>query len=462
VLDPRRAIRARFGAVTLAYAGFVAYGSLVPLAFRARPLGDAWSAFLHIPYLQLGIHSRADWVANILLYIPLAFFLSGWLSARVRPAAAMTAALLLCAALAVGIEFAQLFFPPRTVSKNDLFAELIGTALGIALWHYAGAQLMALWDDVQHGGRQGTRALIALYTGAYLAFALFPYDFVISAAELAQKLAGSGRPALLFGGSCGGALACSTKLLTEVLVVVPLGVFFGMVLGRSARPSLWRAFGWGLVLGLVIEGLQTFLASGAAQVVSILTRGIGMALGLGIFRCLRREWLIEYRPHMRFVSLFTLPLYMVLLFAMNGFFTSELQSLDSALRELRSVRFMPFYYHYFTTETQAVYSLLIHAGAYAPIGFVIWVVSDGTRGRAALWTSAIVGFLLALGMEGLKLFLVDKRPDPTDTLIAAVAASLACLAAMRLAQRADAPRVSPRPRPRSGSMKPGNAYFDRS
>jgi len=71
--------RGHFGSVTLGYAAFVVYGSLVPLAFRYRPLGEAWEAFVQTPYLQLDVGSRADWVANILLYIPLGFLArAGW------------------------------------------------------------------------------------------------------------------------------------------------------------------------------------------------------------------------------------------------------------------------------------------------------------------------------------------------------------------------------------------------
>jgi hypothetical protein len=50
--------------LALAYAVFVVYGSLVPLEFRALPLDEAWSRFQHMPFLDLGLGSRADWVAN--------------------------------------------------------------------------------------------------------------------------------------------------------------------------------------------------------------------------------------------------------------------------------------------------------------------------------------------------------------------------------------------------------------
>lgn len=419
----------------------------MPLALRPRPLDAAWDAFLHLPYLQLGIHSRADWVANILLYIPLAFLASGWLNGRLRPIAATTVTFLLCGIITLAVEFAQLFFPPRTASLNDLIAQCIGTSIGITMWFRVGERLVLLWDDVQRGGRQGMRAFIVLYTSAYLAFALFPYDFVFSAAELAEKLYGSRAPAFLLNQSCGAPLGCAFKFLAEILVAAPLGVLMGMVAGRHAPPSLRRAFGWGVVLGLIIEGLQTFLASGTAQGASVLTRGIGMAAGLALYRSLRREWLIEYRAHFKFIALCAAPLYVVLLLAMNGFFVAELQSVSSALRELQQVNFLPFFYHYYTTETEATYSVLVHAGAYAPIGFAAWILADRKDDRAAVWLAATAALVLAFGMETLKLFLPEKRPDPTDLLIAVASAALACSAIQRLVHRSDtAERTARSPR----------------
>ena len=423
----------RFGCAALIYAACVVYGSLVPLAYRYRPLAEAWEAFLRIPYLQLGLGSRADWVANILLYIPLGFLASGWLCARVRAAPASVLVFGLCAALAVAVEFAQLFFPPRTVSLNDLVAECLGTGVGIALWYATGERLSRLWGELQRGGRAGARALIVLYSAAYLAFALFPYDLLVSASELAQKLASPRSWTFLFTGSCGGALSCGTKLLAEVLTAAPLGAFLGMM-ALPGRPfGVARAFVLGILFGAVIEGLQIFLASGMSQGASILTRGLGIALGLSFYRFFRKEWLIEYRLHMQMVALAALPLYLVLLLAMIGYFASDLEGRWAASAKLRQVQFLPFYYHYFTTEAQAMYSLLLHAGAYAPIGLLVWILRDGRGERTSLWLSALAALFTAAAMETLKLFLDGRKPDPTDTLIAAAAAALACFAATRLA-----------------------------
>src|SRR5438034_2529107 len=264
------------GLATLAYAAFVVYGSLVPFDFHYRPLMAAWDAFLQTPYLHLDVGSRADWVANILLYIPLGFFATGSLGAasRSRAVAAGITVLGFCMVLAVSVEFTQLYFPPRTVSLNDIVAEIIGSGLGITLWLWAGERIMTLWAEVQQGGPASGRALIVLYTAAYLGFALFPFDFLVSRAELAAKLADSSRLALFVTQSCGGPFHCSAKLLSEILTAAPLGIFVGMVTSPARNLSLGRAFVWGLLLGAMIEGLQAFLASGIGQGASILTRGL--------------------------------------------------------------------------------------------------------------------------------------------------------------------------------------------
>ena len=62
------------------FLAFVVYGSLVPFEYRSHTLDEALRAFVSIKYLDLGVVSRADWVANIVLYVPLAFLRCAWTS----------------------------------------------------------------------------------------------------------------------------------------------------------------------------------------------------------------------------------------------------------------------------------------------------------------------------------------------------------------------------------------------
>ena len=105
----------------LVYTAFVIYGSLVPLDFHALPWDEAVARFGAIPFLELGIGSRADWMANLLLFIPLTFLWMGVLSAggnRLRRVFATLAVIPVATVLSVGIEFTQIFFPQRTVSRT--------------------------------------------------------------------------------------------------------------------------------------------------------------------------------------------------------------------------------------------------------------------------------------------------------------------------------------------------------
>jgi len=105
---------------TFGYLFFVVYGSLLPFDFNHLPLATAWAKFQAIPWLLLGVGNRADWVANLLLYMPLGFLLCGLLVGKSRRPAVLVIGfaltLLITVTLAIGVEFTQEFFPPRSVS----------------------------------------------------------------------------------------------------------------------------------------------------------------------------------------------------------------------------------------------------------------------------------------------------------------------------------------------------------
>ena len=170
--------RKRWGLVFLLYLVFVVYGSLVPLELRHVPFDEALTRFSHIPYLRLGAVSRADWVANIVLYVPLAFLACVWVLGlrRAGPRSYLGAALILacCLALAVALEFTQMFFAPRTVSLNDLIAEAIGSLIGVLLWVFGRRRVFQLGLDFAHGGRESVFAAIVVFSALYVVLALFP------------------------------------------------------------------------------------------------------------------------------------------------------------------------------------------------------------------------------------------------------------------------------------------------
>ncbi len=243
--------------------------------------------------------SRADWVANILLYLVLAYFVTGavWVSRLTSALRTMLLVLMLgaCLALAVGIEYLQLFFPPRTVSLNDLLAEGLGTVLGTMVWFMAGRRIAATWERFIHGGASSLRALLALYAIGYLGLSFFPYDFLVSGAELSAKFAKPDSFSIGPGLACGSSITCGVKLVVEALLALPFGVLLALGWRVPRRPvgapapSPSKTVIWGLVagaaLGATIEGVQIVLASGNTQIISIFTRSLGVAWGVVLAQC---------------------------------------------------------------------------------------------------------------------------------------------------------------------------------
>lgn len=420
----------------LAWTAFVVYGSLLPFAPNDLSWAQAWAQFRDIPYLQLGVASRADWVANILLYLPLGFALTGALAARLRgwaPRLAVGALVVLLGfVLAVAVEFTQQFFPPRTVSLNDLIAETIGTVLGVAAWLACGPRLLALWGQFRLGGAQAWPALLALYALAYLALMLFPFDLLVSAPELAAKLA---NPALVgwgVAGACGSAAGCALRLVVEAAAALPLGALLALLLVRlGLRPRVGVALAAGLALGLAIEAVQLLLASGVSQGVSVLTRALGLAWGLVLQRALidggaaavaaGLDRVERHRGVRRAALLLGVLPYLALLALLNGF-TGRLEPGWAAADKLAAMPLVPFHYHYWTSETVALWSLIAHAAVYAVVGFGVWLWAPQRR---RLGLAALLALALALAVETFKLFLPGERPDLTHLLLAPVAAALA-------------------------------------
>ncbi|UCE30292.1 MAG: VanZ family protein, partial [Burkholderiales bacterium] len=411
----------------VAFALAVAYLSFIPLQYRPLDPDQAWQLFLNIPYLRLGVASRADWVTNILMYIPL-----GYLAARMFGGVRPGRWRLLAAAcgLAVGIvwafavEFAQLYFPGRTVSQNDLIAESIGSTIGVALWAWLGGSIAGWWYAMLHGGRATVRALLAGYAVAYVAMSLFPFDFLASVDEIAAKLATPGRIGLWFAADACHRIGCLAWAGVELVVVMPIGWWWASRRGGGPNAAL-SALAAGIVLGGLIEFVQLFIASSTSQGASVLSRGLGMFAG-GLAYGRRHQLTVQTLRRWRWplIALGTLP-YLAAVAFVNGWLTGRWIDADAGLAKLAQLRWLPFYYHYFSPEQAAMLSLLVHVALYVPVGVVAWLMQRaGARGTVSAYVAAIVAAAIA-AIAGIgKLFLSGRHPDPTDLLLAAGSAWL--------------------------------------
>lgn len=436
----------RLWPIWLAWTVFVVYGSLVPLDYRPLTFDAAWQRLLQAPMLTLGVERRADWVANGVLYLPVGFLTTGLLMGGrpgwPRKAAAALLGVGFGIALAVAVELAQTAFPPRTVSRNDLLAEAIGSVLGM-LGAMAGARrFRLLLAGYGIGGGLFARRLGLAYALLFPALALFPFDLLVSAAEWRAKLAGPQIGLLLAGSSLElGAIKLLAKLAVETLVVLPLGALWVAWRDgpfRNRRPG--TRINWlpaallGGLLGLLIESAQLAFASGQSQGISVITRALGFTLGAVAWRRLDRLTAEAVQARVRAATSVTLMALLALLVLYNGAWRGPWISADSALLRLGGeVRFVPFYYHYYTTEMHAVISLVAVSLSYAPLGVLGWA----WHARAGV--VAAMALLLSAAMELSKLFAGPTHPDPTNLWIAAAASWMAQMMLRRLFVRTTAP-----------------------
>lgn len=417
-------IRSRFLFAALVCALLIAYGSFIPFHWRPIPFDEALRRFLQIPYLALGAQDRADWVANALLYLPLGWLVAAAFSPRADRSCtgcvlALTVAL--GAVWAVAVEFGQLYFPGRTVSLNDVIAEIIGTFLGAGAWILLAAHWRQWWQRLLGGGHFSARAALVGYGAAYLALALVPFDFVLSAPELAAKLDSDLYGSWIAGVGCRG-MPCSLRLGVEAALVVPLGWWWA-AREKGGAGGLLSAALIGLALGGAIEGLQLLLISGVSQGASIASRGAGMLIG---------AWLHAHRDRIAAIDLqrvgrplviaATVP-YLWAVAYVNRWFTHGWLDPASGIARLdgEQLSLIPFYYQYFTSEANAIRSALIHAALYVPVGVAVWLWSR-PRQAAPVWIAPLAAACIAAIAETGKLFIPKHHPDYSDVLFGAGAA----------------------------------------
>ena len=92
------------------------------------PLREGLTIFIATPFVPLATASRTDFVTNVLLFMPIGFFLLGAAAprGRVRAVAWLLPVAAVWVAASVAIEFSQVFFSGRTPSWDDVLAESIG------------------------------------------------------------------------------------------------------------------------------------------------------------------------------------------------------------------------------------------------------------------------------------------------------------------------------------------------
>ncbi len=416
--------RALLWLIALVYTVFVIYGSLVPLKFHALPWDVAVARFGSIPFLKLGIGSRADWVANLLLFIPLTYLWMGAMTAgggRLHNLAATLALVPAATALSVGIEFTQLFFPQRTVSQNDIFAETLGGLIGVLAWWGTGRRFTEWLQSWQHNHARATLAerLAWTYLAGVVFYNVLPLDLTISLVEIFHKWRSGMVNLVPFGDLPHDPATALYDIATDALIWTPLALLWRLDGTRGA----WRAWGMTVAAATGLEVMQLFVYSRVSDVTDILTASVGAALGsFAGGHLVRREasadkplawgaWLpfmlaVGWMATLLFVFWFPFD------FRTDGAFIKS---------RLDFVQRVPFEVYYFGTEYRAITEVLRKTLFFAPLGGLLaWgVARQPWRWRGPLFAVAVLALVLMPALIELgQVMLPEKIADTTDWFLA--------------------------------------------
>jgi len=261
------------------------YGSLVPLDCTPVPWAEAVAQFEHLLRSPVRVESRSDWMANVLLFVPVggcwlaALTLDRRLGSTILIAPATLAA---CAGLSVVLEFSQIFFPPRSPSQNDIAAQVVGAVIGVILWGAMG-QPLADWtrqSTARRHPRQRLDWLLEVYLVGLVVCSLLPFDLTIRPGELVQKYR---------AGEIGLVPFANTRLdfngvygvIADTVAFIPVG----MLVSIWHRPRRWPTRPWrtSLLLGglivLAVETAQLFVYSRHCDLGQVLLGTLGVGLG---------------------------------------------------------------------------------------------------------------------------------------------------------------------------------------
>jgi glycopeptide antibiotics resistance protein len=390
------------------------YASIVPLDFQYIPWSTAVERFKVIPWLTLSIDRRADWVANALVVIPSGFLAMGaidWKRKSRIPALLMLPIIVLgLSAFVVGIEFLQLWFPGRTVSQNDIFAGIIGGAVGVTAWLILGRAIGNSFERFMLLPPGGPRIvwLIGAYTIGLFVYSVLPFDFVMTAGEWREKYA-AGRLTVLPLSDIQWSIASLISVGFAAVRMIPIGLAARIVL--PPRAACWSVILVASALELVQIPIFTRFASTTDVVLGILGGMLGIkayALIPLIFELAKVRWL-WWLAIVGWSGLSVI--------AFVGRFERIATAEEVQLR-LAGLWVPPFVRYYFTSEFEAGANLLGKLIVFAALGFLMAGGGAASCGRSWrwLWTGAALFWTLALGMaiELLQVWLIPFIPDAND------------------------------------------------
>lgn len=427
---------------TVGVLALTVYGSLLPFDFVPRPIEQAVASFRQIQwYPPHELEARGDWIISSVQYSIIAFLGMGALAVDRGQRAGLFAAVAIwsaCALLAIALEFSQIYFPPRTVSLNDILAEVAGAGLGIALWLSVG-QIIIDWirkfSDIQNLARSAARTL-PLYLVFIAIVNLMPFDLVVGSEELISKWNAGKIQLLPFHGLW--TVDAVLQIALGIACLVPVGFLQTIALGHQRLgPSgiPWRV----MFVPPLIELARLFVYSRSFDVTHIISGWAGILLGCHLAGLMNRKLcsaatgIARYSQPLAYTwalqAAGLIWLLTILYFNWRPFdFTTDSQRFGTMAEGLptygiRHMTVAPFVDYYWGSKYNALDQFLKKGLSFMPLGVLLASGAKGLYRPGSLTKVVLIAVLIGVFVELGRYFLPGRIPSTTDVIIGTVGAT---------------------------------------
>ena len=282
--------------ISLAYAAFVLYGSLMPWRWRSRSFDDALSGYLGLAEHAQLTFSFNDFATNLAIFAILALLWSASLSERpALPWVRFVVVLAGSSLFSAGIEFAQLYAVQRTSSIHDWVANSLGAAIGAGAWATVGARLAAAIAQAWRANAQHPVGTDSMRRAAMVA--ALPYLIILGAAnhwysvrwlgwhEAAARAAEVNLLPFFYHQEA-STLVALASMVWQVLLYVPLGAGLrtlttSATAGTLVRPLTAAVVGAGVAI--VLEGGRLFVAGQHPDLGNVVVAALAAAGGFTVW-----------------------------------------------------------------------------------------------------------------------------------------------------------------------------------
>jgi glycopeptide antibiotics resistance protein len=412
---------------------FTIYASLIPFDFRWVAFDRAKSRFEQVMLSGRAERtSRSNYLANLLLFVPIGFGLAGavFLDRRLTPAMLARAAAIVPASLAVSCtaEFLQIYTRDRIVSRHDVIAQTLGCVIGVACWAIAGNRVTG-WLRTASDRSRGDRLARALsaYAVAWVFVNLAPFDITVDLGTLNQRyqrglisLAPFADVARHPGASAWDAFAAFSS-------AVPLGLlgligWTGLTVRRHTRAAV--VFGAGFVL--LTEIAQVFVRSHTARLDDVVMGMLGVTAGVLVGKYLlpERRAVATVPPHaVSTAAVVAWLAWCVVLCAYHSMPFDFAFDKELVKYKLHRMPLLPFKGYQTGAELNVFRAVVAKIVLAMPLGFIAsFVVRRSLTTRGVLLAAWVVVAGLIFGaIEVGQVLLPAGRPDPSDILVSVAA-----------------------------------------